>query len=315
MDVKDWTYDEFPEFAQPVEGAVRVPTTPQARSARYIPNVAYAAIDGAVLDLQILCPETRKERIEGYTQTYPCIVYVQGSAWRIQNVYQDVPQLGRLAARGYVIAIVRYRHSDLAHFPAQCEDALEAIRFMRAHANQYHIDPERMIIAGNSSGGHTAVFAAIFEAEARRDNTACLGTHESRFPDISARVSGIIDLYGAVSLMREDGYPSTIDHHQPTSPEGMLMGCDLRERPDLCKLASAEYRITPDLDLPPVLIAHGTKDRTASTQLSVDLYEHLRSVGIYTELYLLEGADHGGPDFFSPSMIDRYDAFIQRCFA
>lgn len=315
MEVRDWSYDAFPAFAESVSGARRVPAPGNEAGVRYRADVPYAAIDGTVLDLQILWPQTRDDRLAGYPRTFPCIAYVQGSAWREQDVYQEIPQLSRLAARGYVVAVIRYRHSGTAHFPAQCEDALEAIRFLRAHASEFHLDPARVIVAGSSSGGHTAVFAAILEAEAHREGKPCPGAHASRFPDVSARVAGVIDLYGAVSLMRPDGFPTTVDHHQPTSPEGMLMGCDLRDRPDLCREASAECRITPDLELPPILIAHGTKDRTVSTQLSVDLYRRLLDCGDDAELYLLEGADHGGPEFFSKAMIDRYDAFAQRCFS
>ena len=300
MEVKAWTYEEFPAFAEPVAGAHRVVTTGGEVAAEYVPSVPYAQVDGATLHLQVLVPKRRR----GFEKLLPCVVYVQGSAWRVQNRYRDVPQLGRLASRGYVVVMVEYRPSSMAAFPAQIQDAQNAVRFMRAHAAEYGVDPARVVLAGNSSGGHTAVFAGFYEAGG------------NQYPGVSAAVRGIIDLYGAVSLMRADGFPSTVDHHLPTSPEGMLMGgIDLRERPDLCREASAECHITPELELPPVLIAHGTKDRTVSAQLSVDLYEKLRACGKDAELYLLEGADHGGPEFFAPQMINIYDAFVQRCTA
>lgn len=298
MEVRQWTYDEYPEFTEPVAGAVRVPTTGDEPGARYTPDVPYATVDGTTLHLQIMRPVSRNRG----AAPAPCIVYVQGSAWRKQDCHADIPQIGRLAARGYVVAVAEYRHTGIALFPAQIRDAQNAVRFMHAHAAEYGADPGRIIMMGNSSGGHTAVFCGILN-----------DGEDSLYPGVSARVSGIIDLYGAVSLMRDDGFPTTVNHHLPDSPEGALMAADLRAHPELRAQASAERCITPDLDLPPLLIAHGTKDRTVSPQLSVDLYERARACGKEAYLYLLEGADHGGPEFFSPAMCEIYDAFCRHC--
>lgn len=306
MEIKSWTYDEFPAFAEEVAGARRIATTGDERGVRYLHDVPYAERDGMTLHLQILRPGSRNHPDE----VCPCVVYVQGSAWGMQDVWGPVPQLARLAARGYVVAIVEYRPAPGAHFPAQVLDALDAIRFMRRNAATYAVDPDRIVVAGSSSGGHTAVFCGIMAGEALEE-----GEEAGTVAGTSARVSGIIDLYGAVSLMHDDGFPTTVNHHLPSSPEGRLMGADLRAHPELRAQASVTCRITAELAFPPVLIAHGTKDRTVSTRLSVELYEHLRALGKDAELYLLEGADHGGPEFFTESMCDVYDRFMRRCFA
>lgn len=339
MECKAWTYDEFPAFDEDVDGATHIATTGGEVGVRYHRDVPYAELDGMTLCLQILEPVARAWNDAPHAP-WPCVVYVQGSAWREQNVYRDLPQVAELARRGYVVAVVEYRHSGIAPFPAQIHDAQNAIRYLRSHAGDWNIDPARIAVAGNSSGGHTAVFCGLMSAwEARgavapapaapastpapapadpgaTDAPASLDPEaESCYPGVSAQVRGIIDLYGAVSLMRADGFPTTIDHHLPSSPEGMLMGCNLRERPDLCRLASAGEHLVPGLALPSLLIVHGTKDRTVSTRLSVDLYERARACGLDAELYLLDGADHGGPEFFMPALVDVYDAFLKRCLA
>lgn len=132
---------------------------------------------------------------------------------------------------------------------------------------------------------------------------------------VSAEVKGIVDYYGSVSVMLEDGNPSTINHHLPDSPEGMEMGgVNLRERPDLCKKLSVECNIDETTEVAPALILHGTKDRTVNTRESVILYRRMKEVGKDVQLYLIKGADHGGPEFWMPEVIDIVDSFIQRCF-
>ena len=89
-------------------------------------------------------------------------------------------------------------------------DARNAVRFLRVHAEEYRIAPEKIVIAGDSSGGHTAMFAGMIHDDV--ENTL--------FPGISAEVKGIINLYGSCSVMKEDSNPTQLLHCQPDSPEG-----------------------------------------------------------------------------------------------
>jgi len=119
--------------------------------------VEYAKLDGVTLHLQIITPQTRNTKDKGYK--YPCIVYVQGSAWMKQNINAKLGLLARLAEKGYVIAVVEYRHSGIAAFPAVALDTRNAIRFMKVHADEYMVDVEKMFVGGDSSGGHAAMFS------------------------------------------------------------------------------------------------------------------------------------------------------------
>jgi acetyl esterase/lipase len=177
---------------------------------------------------------------------------------------------------------------------------------MRKHAEEYHIDGEKMILAGDSSGGHTVMFAGLIHDDDSADNL---------FPGISAEVQGIVNYYGSCSVMREDSNPSTLNHHLPDSPEGMEMGgANLRERPDLCRKMSVECNITKETRIAPVLIFHGTKDRTVNTYNSVDVYRKLKECGKEANLYLIQGADHGGAEFWTPEILDIVDQFAKKCF-
>ena len=153
MDIKPWEYADFPAFNEPVPGATRVPTTGDEIGVTYHPDVPYATAGTTTLHLQILVPQTRNQTD---ATTYPCMVHVQGSAWMKQDRTALVPTLSRIAERGFVVAIVEYRHSGIASFPAQIQDARNAVRFMRANAAQYHADADNLFLSGCSSGGQVA---------------------------------------------------------------------------------------------------------------------------------------------------------------
>lgn len=301
----DWQYEEFPPFTDEVEGAVRLRTSGEEIGVRYLHNVEYDRPDDHPLHLQILYPATRRERSSGTKDIRPCIIFVQGSAWLEQDLFQQLPQVAKLGERGYVIAIVEYRHSGIAPFPAPIVDARNAVRFMRVHADQYGVDPNRMILAGDSSGGHTAMYGGIFHDDQETTN---------HFPGISAEVSGIINLYGSVNVMMEDGYPTNPRAGYADGEDGKEMGgIDLHERPDLKKLLTVEENISDQTNIAPCLIFHGTKDRIVNTKQSVSLYRKLKNCGKEAALYLVENADHGGGEFWTEQTTDIMDRFIRSC--
>ena len=158
MDIKPWEYADFPAFNEPVPGATRVPTTGDEIGVTYHPDVPYATAGTTTLHLQILVPQTRNQTD---ATTYPCMVHVQGSAWMKQDRTALVPTLSRIAERGFVVAIVEDRHSGIASFPAQIQDARNAVRFMRANAAQYHVDADNLFLSGCSSGGQVALLARV----------------------------------------------------------------------------------------------------------------------------------------------------------
>lgn len=306
MEIREfWDFDEFPEFAETLDGVETIETTGNEMGARYIPNIEYANVDGLDLHLQILLPYCRNELVYNRRISRPCVVFVQGSAWMNQDVYGQLPQVARLADMGYEVAIVEYRHSGIAAFPAQAVDTRNAIRFLRIHAEEYGIDSEKIVVAGDSSGGHTAVLAGMLHDDDTKNNM---------FPGVSAEVKGIVNFYGSVSVMLEDANPTTINHCLPDSPEGMVMGgVNLRENPELRKKLSLEENITEATDIAPMLIFHGTKDRIVNTKQSVLLYKKLKECGKDVQFYLIKGADHSGPEFWTPQVLDIVDKFIRNC--
>ena len=206
------TYEEMIEDETFIEGMQTRIMSDQEMDTMYIPDVEYMNIDGISRVLQILVP--RKRVMEN--EKYPLIVYVQGSAWHKQNVYQHVGQLNYLCKQGFVVAIVQYRESDLVPFPAQIEDTKTAIRFLRKHHEEYFIDEQNVFLFGDSSGGHVALVSGL---------TSKLPLFNSNlYSEYSNEVRAIIDFYGVVDITMEDGFPTTENHQQPDSPEGYLIG-------------------------------------------------------------------------------------------
>ena len=308
MELKAWEYDEFPAFDEEVPGATWLDTTGDEVGVAYVPNVEYECLGGVSRVLQILIPNSRNAKAprpgRPASRTYPCIVYVQGSAWMTQNVYANLPCIARLAEHGYVVAIVQYRESGMGVFPDPVRDARNAVRFMRVHAAEYAVDPTRMAVMGDSSGGHTAVYAGLLHDD---------DTEHNLFPGTSAEVSCIVNYYGSTDFTFEDSNPITPPHNLPDSPEGRIMGgINLREDRAARETLSVKCNIDESTRIAPVLTMHGTKDRTVNTRCSVYLHQRLVETGHQSTLYLLRGADHGGSEFWTPEVLTIVDAFVRK---
>lgn len=124
----------------------------------YAPQVSYACHGGVELYLQLIFPY-RQDMPDN--ELYPVILWVPGAAWYRQEMYNSVPQWAKLAEKGAVVAAVQVRASTEAKFPAQTEDVLAAMRHLAKDAAKWHIDPHRMYLAGQSSGGHIALMTLL----------------------------------------------------------------------------------------------------------------------------------------------------------
>jgi acetyl esterase/lipase len=253
------------------------------------------------LHINILMP-----RLEEAEETvFPLILFVQGSAWFKQETAQQLAQLVYFARRGFIIAMVEYRPSTAAPFPAQVKDARTALSFMIRHAAEYHADPERLIVWGDSSGGHTVTMLAVTNGD----------PHFSDEEDASLPIRGVIDYYGPVNLGTMNDEPSTQDHDAPDSPEGMVLGgVRVSEHPDLVRAANPLTYIRETSRLPPFLIMHGDKDRLVPYGQSVLLYRKLIECTQKVEMYRITGADHSGNAFWTAEEPLRItESFIDSC--
>lgn len=275
--------------------AAASPSTPAAIEVEVLRDVIYVDRDGMELHLNIFRPLSDAEPL-------PCVVYIPGSAWMKQMLEMSTPNLTRLAARGYVVAAVEYRPSDVARFPAQVQDAKTAVRFMRRNAALYHVDTDNVYVWGDSSGGHTALFVGATAGRADLD-TAVYG----EFP---VAVNAIVDFYGPSELIEMNDDPGVIDHSSPTAPESLLIGGTVNEFPDLARAASPVHYI--DTSCPPTLVAHGDRDPLVHLSQSDLVAGALHDAGVEFRYYCIEGAGHGGPQFWSDAMLDTVVGFLDK---
>ncbi|MGF0118688.1 alpha/beta hydrolase fold domain-containing protein [Promicromonospora sp. Marseille-Q5078] len=256
-------------------------------------NVPYAKSSGSPLSLQILWPPIP----DWFSQArYPTIVFVQGSGWRRQELGQWLVALSQFARRGYVVAIVEHRSSDVAPFPAQIEDVRAAVRFLNENAERYRIDTDRVALWGDSSGGHLVALTAVTDGVA-----GAPGVHD----DAPLGVGAVIDFYGPSDLAR-----MPVDDACDT----LLGGHDPKQHPELATPAAAATHIRPATEqtLPPFLLMHGSDDDVVPFEQSVIFGEALTEAGHDVELYCLDGAGHGAGAFFREPVLDLVDEFLHK---
>lgn len=274
-----------------------IKATDTKRSIRFH-SIIYTIKNNIPLHLYILVPVLK---LNEELKKFPLIIYIQGSAWRKQNLGMEVGQLSRMAEKGYIIAIVEYLSSDIAIFPAQIKDTKTAIRHMLKNSEKYGVDKNKVVVWGDSSGGHTAAMVGV-----------TLNEKEYNDEDSKLDIKAIIDFYGPTDISKMNFEPSIQDHISPSSPEGELIGkVNALENLEKVYPTVVMNRISKEKYLPPFLIIHGNKDRLVPFGQSILLYDKLKEENKIVEFYQLDGADHGGAPFWQEDILDIVDKFIK----
>jgi acetyl esterase/lipase len=230
----------------------------------------------------------------------PLIVWVHGGAFRAGSKEDGVPA-GYLSL-GYAIASVNYRLSQHALWPAQIVDCKAAVRWLRAHAATYGLDPERFAAWGPSAGGHLVTMLGVTGHVRAFDQGAHL--------DVSSRVSAVVDYFGPTDFLQMDAHrlPEGQEHNPADSPESELVGGAIQQHPE--RVAAANQLTYVTSDAPPFLIVHGDRDPLVPHHQSVLLNEALRAAGVSVQFYTVVGGGHGG--FADPQVDLLTRAFLAR---
>jgi acetyl esterase/lipase len=234
----------------------------------------------------------------------PLVIWIHGGAWLGGSHANPAGMF--LLDEGYALASIEYRFSQHAIWPAQAHDCKAAIRFLRANAEKYNLDPDRFAVGGESAGGHLAAFIGTSGDVAEIEGD--LGV-----TGVSSRVQAVIDEFGPtdLTLMGEQTTgPSTFDHDSPDSPESRLLGGPVQERHELAKTANPLSYI--DKDDPPFLILHGDRDPLVPIGQSVILAKALIDAGVDVTVDTIPGAGHGGPQFGTPESRRLIKQFLDR---
>jgi acetyl esterase/lipase len=243
---------------------------------------------GHLLDLYL--PEPRGQTL------LPLVIWSSGSGFMADNGKHGAATIApRFTDAGFAVAGVSVRGSGQALFPAQVHDGKAAIRWLRQHAGEHGLDPDRFAIMGNSSGGWLASMAALTADVA--DLEGAVGIQGP-----SSRVQAAVDLYGPTDFLQMDAHMPDggqafqaflgIDgnHAHPLSPESRLLGAPIETVPEECARANPVTYVTPSA--PPMLVVHGTADPFVPHHQSELLVAALREAGAQVEFYSVEGAGH-----------------------
>lgn len=233
----------------------------------------------------------------------PVVAWIHGGAWRGGNKRSGARRLAPLVASGdYAGVSIGYRLTGEAVWPAQIHDLKAAIRWIRANANNHHLDPDRLGVWGSSAGGHlVAMLGTSGGVETLEGN---LGTHLGQ----DSRVTCGVDYFGPSDLLSVGKYPSRMDHDAPGSPESRLVGGPLQQMREAARSASPTTYASKDD--PPFLIVHGDQDMTVPYNQSERLAAALRKVGVDVKFITVRGGGHGG--FRSEELTARVRRFFDR---
>ncbi|HUU29403.1 MAG TPA: alpha/beta hydrolase [archaeon] len=212
---------------------------------------------------------------------FPGVVFIHGGGWRAGHPGHFARQAMFLAANDYVCACIEYRLSGEAIFPAAIEDCKCAIRWLRAHAGEFHVDPEKIAASGGSAGGHLALLAGTSGGMKELEG-------EGGWNEFSSSVQLVVAFNPACEFT--DVSSEAVDS---------FLGGSYQEVPDRYRRATPQTYL--DQTDPPMLLLHGTEDKIVPYRQSADFVAALKALGIEAELYSEEGAGHGwfnNPPFF-----------------
>jgi acetyl esterase/lipase len=251
-------------------GAQKSPTVPD--DVIFESGIEYTNPDNQHLQLNL----ARPKQGDG---PFPAVICIHGGGFRAGKREGYDGLCIRLAQQGYVALTVSYRLAPKYPFPAAIHDVKAAVRWSRANAAKYRIDPEHIGVTGGSAGGHLAQFlgvtADVKEFEGTGGNAAQ-----------SSRVACVVNVYGPSDFTRS--YGKSVDAAEVLP---LFLGGDLEmARPQHIR-ASPLFWVTPNAA--PTLCIHGTEDKYVAHEQAVWLVDRLKAANVEAELLTLPGAGHG----------------------
>jgi len=274
--------------------------------ARVDDNVVFGMYSGLGLLMDVHYPEEPN----GYG-----IVFIYGSGFHTSTDWDALPlkesgydhnPLRALVNGGYTVFVINHRAAPRFRYPANIEDAQRAVRFVRSHADEFGIDPDRIGAYGGSSGGFLSNMLGLMDGDGDyRDSGAS---------ETAAKVQAVVSLY------------SPTDLRLPFPTQGATLGSylgapslGLNSNPDAKRLydeASPAYYVSNDD--PPLLLIHGDADPVVPYEQSTHLYELLNREGVTTRLITIPGGGHGSsilqgdtPYAFHDATVEWFDRYLR----
>lgn len=251
---------------------------------RLVPNVTYHRADGRDLRLDVYQPLQS-------TSPRPTVVYYHGGGWTNGSKESSALTFLPYLEMGWAVVNVQYRLADVAHAPAAVEDTRCALRWVYRNAEPYGFDTDKIVLTGNSAGGHLALITGFLTASAGLDRQ-CPGDRNRAWPNAATsteelEVAAIVNWYGIT-----DVYDLA---HRPAGASGNFTDAWLGSRPDRDEIARWVSPMTyVRSGLPPVLTIHGDADPIVPYDHATRLHEALDAAHVPNRLLTVAGGGHGG---------------------
>lgn len=268
--------------------------------AEITPDVVFSHAGGEEIKMSLILPkppEGAKTR-----DRYPTIVFLQGSGWTFPKIQYQIPQMSWYAKNGYAVAMITHRNVQTgAPGRAFLIDSKCAVRFLRAHAEEYGIDPERIAFWGTSSGGNTSLLMALTGDDPRYKT--------DEYPEYSDAVKTAIDCFGPTDLARMFSSRDMESNKKGSwgrffNVEGDGVDAFIEEISPLLQLEGKK-------DLPPILLLHGDADPVVPYEQTELMYHALIDGGHKAEMICVEGAPHEG-SFWTDEVMELATDWIKR---
>ncbi len=228
-------------------------------------NITYCTVDGVQLKMDIYYPSSK----DGL---WPATLYVHGGGWSkgSKSGGAGAVEFEALQRAGFLVAAVNYRLAPEYQFPAMIEDVKCAVRYLRAHASEYNIDPNRIGAYGGSAGGHLVSLLGVTDASA--------GFDVGEYLDQSSRVQAVADMFGPIDLT------IPLDERQEGKVQNIFGGFGLALASPITYVSS---------DDPPFLILHGEDDPVVPISQSESFFAALQAANVPAEFVRVANAGHG----------------------
>jgi len=218
-------------------------------------DITYKTIENTDLKLDIY-------HLKNISKPTPLIIFIHGGAWKKGDKHDYWPYLIPYAEKGYITATIQYRLTNVAKYPAQLDDVEAAIKWVKNHADDFHINKDKIVLVGGSAGGHLAMLAA--------------------YSNPSLNIKGIVNLYGPSDL--------TTPYAREVESVQKLIGKNYLDAPELYKKASPITYISKNI--PPTLTFQGTLDELVPYEQSDKLDKKIKAVGAVSYYHKLKGWPH-----------------------
>ena len=250
----------------------------------YLQKPYWCNMSARALKLSFMAPREYYDYDIRPQKPLPLIVFLCGGAWQKMDRNAHMPNWAYFVDRGFAVASVEYSTLPYTEYPEALMEVKTAIRFLRANAEKFHIDPQRVAIMGGSAGAYLANLTALTGNAPEFRN--------EYYADQDDSVQAVVSLYTPAF---------------PGEEAQKILRVRVDNFPDLCAVAQEQQG-----PLPPFLLLHGTADNQVSHTESIRFYESLSAKGCPCDLYLLDGANHADAAFVQPEIKQIMADFLEK---